>query len=107
MIGKDMIGIEINIDNLDSHVGAINSRRQAAQLLEKTTEIEQTGMGLVENELVAYNEVCNTLLKDLDSLYQKIGMFLACTRDGVVTSDEYTAMLIKNGAVIGNGGEAQ
>lgn len=102
-----MTGVEIDIDNLDRHIGDINSRRQAARLLENATEIEQTGIGLVENELVTYNEVCNMLLKDLDGLYQKVGAFLTCTRDGIVTTDEYMALLIKNGAAIGNGGVAE
>lgn len=101
-----MTGIEVNIDNLDKHIEDIKGQREAAQLLENTTELEPAGKGLVEEELAAYNKVCNTLLKNLDLLYQKVGTFLSCTRDGIVTSDEYTAKLIENGIGGGNGGAA-
>lgn len=101
-----MTGIEVNIDNLDKHIGDIKGQQETAQLLENVTEPEPAGKGLVEEELAAYNKVCNALLKDLDLLYQKVGAFLSCTRDGIVTSDEYAAKLTTHSIGGGNDGAA-
>lgn len=57
---------DIDIENLDCHIDDTRRQQETAQFLENATELEPVGMGLVEEELVTYNEICNTLLKELE-----------------------------------------
>lgn len=93
-----MASIKIDPEELEGYISSIQTDYALTFNVNPMTELELSGAGKVEDELVNYNAISNLLLDSLSNMYISMEAFLTCIKDGTLTADAYGAKQIEAAA---------
>jgi hypothetical protein len=92
-----MQGVEINIENLESHILELKAKQEMHWNGRNVAELGTESKGKVWEALCDYKQSSDEITQKLDELYGTMNIFLECLKDGIVEADEYAAEMIKSG----------